>query len=47
MARITELHKKWTKDPKYRQAYAALEEEFALVSAAIEKKPPRKSRVGR
>jgi hypothetical protein len=30
MARITELHKKWMKEPKYRKAYDALEEEFVL-----------------
>src|SRR5436189_6485622 len=35
MARITELHKKWMKEPKYRKAYEALEEEFALASAVI------------
>jgi transcriptional regulator with XRE-family HTH domain len=35
MARITDLHKKWMKEPKYRKAYAALEEEFALASAVI------------
>src|ERR1700688_15346 len=36
MARITELHKKWLKEPKYRKAYAALEEEFVLASAVID-----------
>ena len=36
MARISDLHKKWMKEPKYRKAYAALEEEFALASAAID-----------
>lgn len=36
MARITELHKKWMKEPKYRKAYAALEEEFVLASAVID-----------
>jgi len=36
MARITELHKKWMKEPKYRKAYEALEEEFALASALID-----------
>jgi transcriptional regulator with XRE-family HTH domain len=35
MARITDLHKKWMKEPKYRKAYEALEEEFALASAVI------------
>ena len=35
MARITELHKKWMNEPKYRKAYEALEEEFSLASALI------------
>jgi ribosome-binding protein aMBF1 (putative translation factor) len=36
MARITELHSKWMKEPKYRKAYEALEEEFVLASAVID-----------
>jgi transcriptional regulator with XRE-family HTH domain len=36
MARITELHKKWMKEPKYRKAYDALQEEFVLASAVID-----------
>src|SRR5580704_15579909 len=36
MPRITELHKKWMKEPKYRKAYEALEEEFVLASAVID-----------
>jgi transcriptional regulator with XRE-family HTH domain len=36
MARITDLHKKWMKEPKYRKAYEALEEEFVLASAVID-----------
>lgn len=36
MARITELHQKWMKEPKYRKAYQALEEEFVLASAVID-----------
>jgi len=35
MARITELHKRWMKEPKYRKAYAALEDEFAVAKAVI------------
>jgi transcriptional regulator with XRE-family HTH domain len=35
MARISDLHKKWMKEPKYRKAYDALDEEFALASAMI------------
>ena len=35
MARITELHKKWMKEPKCK-AYQALEEEFVLASAVID-----------
>ena len=36
MARITELHKKWLKEPKYRKACEALQEEFVLASAVID-----------
>jgi transcriptional regulator with XRE-family HTH domain len=36
MARISDMHKKWLKEPKYRKAYEALEEEFVLASAVIE-----------
>lgn len=36
MARITALHKKWMKEPKYKRAYEALEEEFILASAVID-----------
>lgn len=36
MARITDLHRKWMKEPKYRKAYEALEEEFVLASAVID-----------
>src|SRR5271165_3496262 len=36
MARISEMHKKWMKQPKYRRAYEALEEEFVLASAVVD-----------
>jgi ribosome-binding protein aMBF1 (putative translation factor) len=36
MARISDLHKKWMKEPKYRKAYDALEEEFVLASAVMD-----------
>ena len=36
MARITELHKKWMKEPKYRKVYEALEEELVVASAVID-----------
>ena len=42
MARISDLHKRWMKDQRYRKVYVALEEEFALASAVIE----ARSRVG-
>jgi len=35
MARISELHQKWLKEPKYRNAHAELEDEFALAKAVI------------
>ncbi|HLW76341.1 MAG TPA: helix-turn-helix transcriptional regulator [Bryobacteraceae bacterium] len=36
MARITDLHKKWMKEPKYKRAYDALEGEFVLASAVMD-----------
>jgi len=36
MARVSDLHKKWLKQPKYRRAYDALQEEFVLAEAVIE-----------
>jgi ribosome-binding protein aMBF1 (putative translation factor) len=30
-----ELHQKWLKDPKYREAYDSLDEEFRLASTLI------------
>ena len=35
MARISEMHKRWMKEPKYRKAYEALEGEFAVAKAVI------------
>jgi ribosome-binding protein aMBF1 (putative translation factor) len=36
VTKITDLHKKWMKDPDYRAEYEGLEEEFTLASAIIE-----------
>ncbi len=36
MARISDMHKKWMQEPRYRKAYAALKQEFVLASAAID-----------
>ena len=36
MTRVSDLHKKWLKEPRYRKAYEALEEEFVLASAVID-----------
>jgi len=36
MARISEMHKKWLKEPKYKKAYDALEEEFVLAGAVMD-----------
>jgi ribosome-binding protein aMBF1 (putative translation factor) len=33
MTKISDLHKKWMKDPAFRTEYDALEEEFALMAA--------------
>ena len=35
MTRISDMHKEWMKEPVYRKAYAALEDEFALARAVI------------
>jgi transcriptional regulator with XRE-family HTH domain len=35
MARISELHQKWMKEPKYRKAHAAMDDDFALAKAVI------------
>jgi transcriptional regulator with XRE-family HTH domain len=35
MTRVRDLHAEWMKDPDYRQAYDALDEEFALASALV------------
>ena len=35
MARITEMHRKWINGSKYRKAYEALEDEFAVAKAVI------------
>ena len=35
MTKVSDLHKKWMKDSKYRRAYDALEEEFAFVTAMV------------
>ena len=35
MKRISTLHAKWLKDPKYRKEFKALDEEFALAAAMI------------
>lgn len=36
MSKLKDLHAKWSKDPSYREAYDALEEEFALAAAIVE-----------
>jgi transcriptional regulator with XRE-family HTH domain len=33
MTKIKKLHKTWMKDPAYRKAYGALEEEFTVMAA--------------
>lgn len=35
MARITEMHKRWMNEPRYRKEYEALEDEFAVAKAVI------------
>ncbi len=36
MTKLKKLHAKWTKDPAYRKAYDALEEEFTLAAVIAE-----------
>lgn len=36
MARIADMHRTWMKEPKYRKAYEALEDEFVMASAVID-----------
>jgi len=36
MTRIQDLHKKWLKEPKYKKAYDAQEQEFALAAAMVQ-----------
>jgi ribosome-binding protein aMBF1 (putative translation factor) len=33
MTKISDLHRKWMKEPAYRKEYDALDEEFALAAA--------------
>lgn len=35
MAKVKQLHRRWSKDPDYRTAYDALGEEFELAKALI------------
>lgn len=35
MTRISKMHKEWMKEPVYRKAYVALEDEFAVARAVI------------
>ncbi|HWG22229.1 MAG TPA: helix-turn-helix transcriptional regulator [Terracidiphilus sp.] len=35
MTRISQMHKRWMKEPNYRKAYRALEDEFAVARAVI------------
>ena len=35
MTKLNDLHQTWMKEPAYKQAYDALEEEFALASALL------------
>lgn len=35
MTNVRDLHKKWLKNPEYKEAYESMGEEFALASAII------------
>ena len=36
MAKVKDLHRRWLRDPKYRNEYEALEDEFQLARELIE-----------
>ena len=36
MSKVSDLHKEWSRDPEYRQAYDALEPEFELARSLIQ-----------
>ena len=36
MSKVTTLHRKWMKDPEYREAHAAMAPEFELARAVIQ-----------
>ena len=36
MALVSDMHKRWMKEPKYKKAYDALEDEFVLASAVMD-----------
>ncbi len=36
MTKVNELHRRWSRDPAYRAAYEALDEEFELARTLIE-----------
>lgn len=36
MSKVSDLHKKWSQDPEYRQAYDALVQEFGLARSLIQ-----------
>jgi hypothetical protein len=38
--RVDDLHANWTKHPKYRREYEALEEEFSRFAARIRARTP-------
>ena len=41
MTKISELHRRWSKDADYKDAYNGLGEEFDLARALIEARTPR------
>jgi ribosome-binding protein aMBF1 (putative translation factor) len=36
MTKVSELHRKWSEDPKYRKAHAELSPEFELARAVLQ-----------
>lgn len=36
MTKVNELHRRWSKNPRYKAAYAALDDEFEIARVLIE-----------
>ena len=46
MTKVSDLHKKWSEDPKYRRAHAELAPEFELARAVIQARTQARTQAG-